>query len=379
MTDAGKPIIPFSTLYIHLEPDGYIFVILPTGEERGWTTDQDKLFEEVRKAHAEGLEISLSTGHVPENASTEILDRTLGKIEATQAKIVFVEQHPAVNGYLNSYTPHLWRAIDAAQIDVDGLTRTTEDHDSRYSGLEPGSPEFQEWSDYRVELYRRLERAQIARDKLNDVELQLRPPIRTSLDAMEAQLGTAEGLNPTSADKLPSFKYHPDPVASGVFIKSDETCKCCGKSRGYIYEGPVFSIEELSNQLCPWCIADGSAAAKYDAEFTDSASVGTIGDGSAIGNEILDEVTHRTPGFSGWQQEQWYVHCGDAAEFIGRAGAAEVLRHGESLLDELIKESGYDESDKAFIEEGLDSEGSPAAYLFRCRKCRKVGGYIDCD
>ena len=27
----------------------------------------------------------------------------------------------------------------------------------------------------------------------------------------------------------------------------------------------------------------------------------------------------------------------------------------------------------------LDKEGSPTAYMFRCRKCGQLGGYQDCD
>jgi hypothetical protein len=31
----------------------------------------------------------------------------------------------------------------------------------------------------------------------------------------------------------------------------------------------VYAEAELDDQLCPWCIADGRAAAKFDAQFTD--------------------------------------------------------------------------------------------------------------
>jgi hypothetical protein len=32
---------------------------------------------------------------------------------------------------------------------------------------------------------------------------------------------------------LPTFRYHPDPIATGSIIASDETCLCCEQERGY--------------------------------------------------------------------------------------------------------------------------------------------------
>lgn len=46
-------------------------------------------------------------------------------------------------------------------------------------------------------------------------------------------------------------------------------CQGCGKARGFVYVGPVYSVEELNDALCPWCIADGSAAEAFGASFTD--------------------------------------------------------------------------------------------------------------
>ncbi len=40
--------------------------------------------------------------------------------------------------------------------------------------------------------------------------------------------------------------------------------------------------------------------------------------------DVIDEVSGRTPGFSGWQQERWLVHCGDACAFLGPAGRTEI-------------------------------------------------------
>jgi uncharacterized protein CbrC (UPF0167 family) len=40
---------------------------------------------------------------------------------------------------------------------------------------------------------------------------------------------------------LPNFKYHPFPLETGAICVSGRTCQCCGQSRGYVYNGPVYA------------------------------------------------------------------------------------------------------------------------------------------
>lgn len=96
---------------------------------------------------------------------------------------------------------------------------------------------------------------------------------------------------------LPTFKYHPDPVATGCIQPSDTMCVACKQARGFIYTGPVYSDEDLDDLLCPWCIADGTACEKFDASFADPEGVGGYGLWLAISHEIVDEVAYRTPCF----------------------------------------------------------------------------------
>jgi uncharacterized protein len=154
---------------------------------------------------------------------------------------------------------------------------------------------------------------------------------------------------------LPTFRYHPDPVATGSFIVATDPCPYCGAEPTYVYDGPIYALEE-PDPPCPRCIADGSFAARYDAEFTDPDPL------SDLDPEIVDEVTRRTPGFSGWQQEQWQTHCDDAAAFLGPVGYPELLDHPQAL--EILRLDMGDESVKA-----LSRDGSPTGYLFRCRHC----------
>jgi len=178
---------------------------------------------------------------------------------------------------------------------------------------------------------------------------------------------------------LPTFKYHPDPLATGMVVKSDTKCACCGNARGFIYTGPVYAAEEYDQRICPWCIADGSAHERLGASFTDDAGIGGGGMWDGVPDEVIEEVAHRTPGFSGWQQEQWWTHCGDAAQFIGRAGRQELEALGPQAIAAIQDSAGL--SDGPEWEEflgALDKDGSPTAYMFRCRKCGRLGGYQDC-
>ncbi len=142
---------------------------------------------------------------------------------------------------------------------------------------------------------------------------------------------------------LPSFKYHPDPIATGGLVASDTVCCCCGEARGYIYTGPAYAVEDYDQCICPWCIADGSAHEKLGVSFTDENGIGGYGQWEAVPASVIEEVAYRTPGFSSWQQEQWWTHCGDAAEFLGtrrskRAGGVWPTGH---RLNSSVSRSGF--------------------------------------
>jgi uncharacterized protein CbrC (UPF0167 family) len=177
---------------------------------------------------------------------------------------------------------------------------------------------------------------------------------------------------------LPKFRYHPDPVETGNIKESDNLCASCGNARGYIYTGPVFSIDELDDCICPWCIADGNAHEKFDASFTDRDEIGDYGSWEDVPESVRDEIAHRTPGFCGWQQERWWTHCNDAAAFLGPAGGDEVTRYGQDLIESLQKTSDLKGDDWEEFRRDLSSNGSPTAYVFKCLHCGKLGGYQDC-
>ena len=174
---------------------------------------------------------------------------------------------------------------------------------------------------------------------------------------------------------LPEFRYHPDPRATGVIVASEARCVACSRTRGFIYTGPVYAEQEFIDAFCPWCIADGTAARRFDAEFTD---VG-FGVPDDVPGTVAEEVAQRTPGFSGWQQEHWLYHCGDAAAFLGRAGRDEVEAHPDAL-ELLRREHDEDGWSSERVEEylaRLDREEGPTAYLFRCLHCGTHLAYSD--
>jgi uncharacterized protein CbrC (UPF0167 family) len=179
---------------------------------------------------------------------------------------------------------------------------------------------------------------------------------------------------------LPKFKYHPDPVGTGHIEESDTECVCCGQARGYIYVGPVFAQDELDDSICPWCIQDGSAYEEFNASFTDEDGFTTAeGEPADLPEEVVDEVAHRTPGFTGWQQERWLACCDDAAAFIGQAGHAELKSKYRDAIPGLRAESGLDDEEWESFYQSLTKEGSPTAYVFRCLHCRQYLAYADSD
>jgi uncharacterized protein CbrC (UPF0167 family) len=174
---------------------------------------------------------------------------------------------------------------------------------------------------------------------------------------------------------LPQFRYHPDPIATGSIESSDATCICCEKERGYIYVCNTYSEEDIEEALCPWCIADGSAAEKYDAQFVDDAPLVEEG----VEEEIIEEVTRRTPGFFSWQQEVWLCCCDDACEFHGDPSREHLAKLEGSALKEVMEQLSFSEEEWAEFLENYEPGESPAIYHFVCRHCRKSKYGVDCD
>ena len=176
---------------------------------------------------------------------------------------------------------------------------------------------------------------------------------------------------------LPLFRYHPDPVATGSAVSADAACSLCGMRRGIRYAGPVYGSQP--DTLCLHCIASGEAAERLGsgggpAVFSDAIDVP-----DDVPADVVDEVTMRTPGFSGWQQERWLYHCADAAAFLGGAGYAELAPYPDAIasLREDCQRLGWPADRIEKLLSSLDKRGEPTAYLFRCLHCGARLAYWD--
>ena len=171
---------------------------------------------------------------------------------------------------------------------------------------------------------------------------------------------------------LPQFKYHPNPLKTGAICKSENKCVCCGRKRGYIYCASVYGEQDLDDCLCPWCIAYGKAAEKFDCSFIDDYPLYQAG----IEERIIYEISKKTPGYHSWQQECWLTHCQDACEFHGDATREEV-REFLSQDYTLFGAEELDESDISQILSYYQPGGNPAIYKFICRHCGQIQYSMD--
>ncbi len=171
---------------------------------------------------------------------------------------------------------------------------------------------------------------------------------------------------------LPEFICYPGAYRDGVFKEEPGECECCGKEVPYVYTGVLYSeIEE--GTLCPWCVASGAAAMKYDGFFNEI---------SGHAPEERDElVCKRTPKFTSWQDISWATHCDDAAIFRGTQESPKDWKRfrQESPDAKLEIDENYDYTYDDPEEIGKNLNGSFIVHLFQCAHC---GTYIlscDCD
>ncbi|MBQ7222790.1 MAG: CbrC family protein [Bacteroidales bacterium] len=167
------------------------------------------------------------------------------------------------------------------------------------------------------------------------------------------------------------FKYHPNLAEDEILIRGEGICQCCGKKVTEYIEQDIYAKENI-DCLCLNCISDGSAAAKFDAEFVQDAE-------SVSDPEKRDELFHRTPGYLAWQGEYWLACCDDYCQYLGVVGIEELDQFG--IKDEVLREyfSHSDSYPQDILEQHLKKDGDMTGYLFRCLHCRRYRLYVDAN
>ncbi len=172
------------------------------------------------------------------------------------------------------------------------------------------------------------------------------------------------GRDDRDGGALPRFPYHPDPIATGAIKASEAVCACCSRARGYVYSGAPYSIrDDLDDRICPWCIADGSAARTFDASFVQNAD-------QRLPRGVETQLFERTPGYKSWQGEMWLVHHGDACEFHGDATRADLNALTVAEEAAFLRENDFLADEWPDLKANHDPEASSLGiYKFRCRRC----------
>jgi uncharacterized protein CbrC (UPF0167 family) len=171
---------------------------------------------------------------------------------------------------------------------------------------------------------------------------------------------------------LPQFRYFPDPLGVGAIGPTSASCECCGQARGYTYTRQIYTTDEIET-ICPWCIADGTAAEKFDGVFVDDHPLLQAG----LDMSIVDEVSKRTPGYESWQEPTWRACCNDACEFHGDENRDYLLSLDQSELLHLSQQTRFPFDVLVDVIQHYQPRSSPAIYRFRCRHCGAIHHHAD--
>jgi len=175
------------------------------------------------------------------------------------------------------------------------------------------------------------------------------------------------------AEDVPDFPYYADPLADGCFEQRAITCEVCGQQRDWVYVGVMYTEDEPES-ICPWCIADGRAAARFDGTFQD------VSFADAASRESIDAVLTRTPSVATWNPIDWPDHCGECCTYMGDF---QLEQHRHLLSLQTVQEdlAGIGGEIQLSPEElpQLAENGSLWLRLFKCRLCGVYRLALDLD
>ncbi len=186
-------------------------------------------------------------------------------------------------------------------------------------------------------------------------------------------------IEDVNRDRPPVFRFNPRAYELGFFEETQGECDACGRPSDLKYQGSFYSVAKVEF-LCPWCIADGSAARKFDGEFNDWIGIDGVPpspDGViSVDVDEAREVSDRTPSYPSWQQEQWRSHCGRPCAFVGYVGADElvVYLHEKDFAADVDGGTGFE---PVVVRKYLEVEGDLSGYLFQCLTCGAHRLHVD--
>jgi len=125
------------------------------------------------------------------------------------------------------------------------------------------------------------------------------------------------------------YRYFRDPHAFSTYRQEPGRCGICDRTAPG-YDGPFFGPEDLSF-VCEECLHGGRLQEREC--FTNEGDIVELRGNLALANpgisaerlaslvaERTDELTHRTPYVTTWQDFIWPVHCTDYCRYEKEAG-----------------------------------------------------------
>ncbi|WP_161831483.1 CbrC family protein [Pseudovibrio sp. POLY-S9] len=171
---------------------------------------------------------------------------------------------------------------------------------------------------------------------------------------------------------IPHFEYFRDPVENGCVVEKASVCQCCQQEKHFMYVGPIYCVDDVS-EVCPWCIADGSAAAKWSASFNDVYDVP-----SGVSQDVIETIAARTPGYSTWQDNKWLFSGKEALVFVGEVTGSALIENNEIDKISACREALSDWNlPKDFDLSNVVIGGQPAIYLFQDKETSEFHAYAD--
>jgi uncharacterized protein CbrC (UPF0167 family) len=142
-----------------------------------------------------------------------------------------------------------------------------------------------------------------------------------------------------------------------------------------MYVGPIY-CRDRPEHVCPWCIADGSAAEQWSAIFNDPINVPR-----GVPRAIVDEVMHRTPGYWTWQGNFWLFSDDDAMVLLGAVDGSDIVKEGnaakiDACMRALRSWTWTFEVRIDFLAQVVP-HGAPALHRFQDRRSGSFAGCAD--